>query len=149
MNAPFANVRKLDLASEKPGTEELVASMNSFLDGFSWAKRTGNVWVGESIPSVLGLFAVELDPASEDIDRHIWVVVGDLPPAYISTEYAQSPKAALEGYIAEMDAWVEAVKNGESVDQLIPVNGAPTKENVEVLESRLSFITDKILPDLR
>lgn len=148
MNTPYPNVRVLDLELEETGTGDLVSVMDSYLAGFSWARRTKNVWVGISIPEALGLFLVELDPLSEDIDKYIWVVVGDLPPAYISTVYAVSPKEALEGYIAEMDAWVRAVKNGESVEELIPVNGAPTIANAEALESRLSFITTKILPDL-
>lgn len=125
-----------------------MSSMDAFLGGFSWATRTGNVWVGDSIPGVLGLFLVELDPPSEEIDRYIWVVVGDVPPAYISSEFANSPREALEGYIAEMEAWIEAVEKGEPVDDLIPVNGAPTQANAAALRSRLSFIQSKILPDL-
>jgi hypothetical protein len=148
METPFAHIRPLDLDSEEPGTEELLSAVNSFLAGFRWAKQAGNVWVGESIPGVLGLFLVELVPVSEDIDRYIWVVVGDVPPAYISPEYAKSPREALEGYVGEMEAWVEAIQKGEPVDDLIPVNGAPTRENAAALKSRLLFIADKIISHL-
>jgi hypothetical protein len=122
--------------------------MNTFLGGFSWARQTGNVWTALLIPGVFGLFLVELDPGSADVDRYIWVAVGDIPPAYISTEYALSPGEALEGYLAEMCAWVKAVENGESVDDLIPVNGAPTMDNAKALKSRLSFLESEILPML-
>lgn len=148
MDIQFPKVRMLNLASEETGTDELVSSMDKFLGGFRWAERTGNVWVGDSIPGVLGLFLVELNPAAEDIDQYIWVIVGDIPPAYISSEFAKSPKEALEGYIAEMAAWVEAVEKGESVDDLIPVSGAPTQANAAALRSRLSFIESRILPGL-
>ena len=146
MNMPFANVRALNLESEEVGTADLVSSMNAFLGGFSWARQTGKVWIGLSIPKVFGLFLVELDPSSVDVDQYVWVAVGDIPPAYISTEYATSPKEALDGYLAEMDAWVRAVENGETVEDLIPVNGAPTPENAKALKSRLSFLQSEILP---
>jgi hypothetical protein len=97
---------------------------------------------------VFGLFLVELDPGSADVDRYVWVAVGDIPPAYISTECALSPREALEGYLAEMGAWVKAVGNGESVDDLIPVNGAPTIDKATALKSRLSVLESEILPML-
>jgi hypothetical protein len=147
MESPSANLRALQLETEEQGTKELAAAMDAFLGGFSWARRTGNAWVGLCIPAVLGLFLVELDPPSDDIDRSTWVIVGDLPPAYISPEFASSPREALEAYIAEMSAWVEAVEKGEPVDDLIPVNGAATPANAAALKSRLSFIENKILPD--
>lgn len=148
MTTPFPNIRPLSIQAEESGTEELVSSMNTFLGGFSWVRQTGNVWTALSIPGVFGLFLVELDPGSADVDWYIWVAVGDIPPAYISTEYALSPAEALEGYLAEMRAWAKAVENGESVDDLIPVNGAPTMDNAKALKSRLSFLESEILPML-
>jgi hypothetical protein len=148
MDMPFPHTRPLDFTSEEPGTEELFSAAKAFLAGFHWAKQTGKVWVGESIPRVLGLFLFELAPVSADVDRYIWVIVGDVPPAYISSEYAKTPREALESYISEMDAWAEAVERGEAVDELIPVNGDPTKENAAALKSRLSFIAKKIIPHL-
>lgn len=147
MDVPSSGLRTLRLESEEQDTKDLMASMDAFLSDFPWARRTGNAWVGLCIPAALGLFLVELDPPSDDIDRSIWVVVGDLPPAYISPVYASSPKAALEGYIAEMRAWVQAVEKGEPVDDLIPVNGEPTPANAAALKSRLAFIENHILPN--
>ena len=148
MTTPFPNIRALDLRFEEPGTEDLVSKMNAFLGTFSWAKQTGNMWVGLSIPQVIGLYLVELDAVSDDIDRYVWVTVGDIPPAYISSGYAASPRKALQGYLAETEAWVNAVEKGEAIDELIPVNGAPTKDNAKALKSRLSFLEESILPSL-
>jgi hypothetical protein len=47
-----------------------------------------------------------------------------------------------------MGAWVKAVENGEAVDDLISVNGAPTMGNAKALKSRLSFLQSEILPSL-
>ncbi|HET7731895.1 MAG TPA: hypothetical protein VFK48_17880, partial [Usitatibacter sp.] len=54
--------------------------------------------------------------------------------------------SALRAYIGEMRRWVEAVKAGKPVTELIPVNGAPTRDNAMALESRLAFIEREILP---
>lgn len=143
-----AGVRRLDLAREEQGTDVLVESVYSFLRQFRWANVKEPLWVGESIPGVLGLFLVELMPSEEDIDQFIWVVVGDVPPAYLSSQFANSPREALECYIAEMRAWVMAVRQGEPVDDLIPVNADPTQENASALSSRLSFLEERIVPDL-
>jgi hypothetical protein len=147
MNVPV-NVRRLDLSQEEPGTDALVQSANSFLEQFAWARVKGSPWVGDAIPGILGLFLVELEPSEVDIDQFIWVLVGDIPPAYISTQYASSPKEALECYIAEMRAWETAVRKGESTEGLIPVNGDPTEANAAVLSSRLLFLETRVLPDL-
>ena len=147
-NELLAFVREFIPESEPEDVKELVEKANSFLDTFSWAKIPRKYWIGECIPGVLGLFLVELVGADPEIDPYIWVVVGDVPPAYLSTLYARSPRAAVDGYIAEMEAWVDAVENGNPTADLIPVNGEPTEANAEALKSRLEFLDQKILPFL-
>lgn len=118
------------------------------LDAFEWAKRTGRAWVGKCIPGALGLFLLELDPPGPQVDRYVWIVVVDLPPACLSSVYARSPRSALDGYIGEMEAWIEAVENRRPTDELIPVNAAPTLQNAEALKSRLAFLEREILVEL-
>jgi hypothetical protein len=117
-NEVLAHVRPYNSEKEECGCDALLLSANEFLDAFQWAKRTGRVWVSECIPGVVGLFLFELDPPGPNVDKYIWVVVGDLPPAYLSPVYARSPRAALDGYIGEMELWVDAVENGRSTDDL-------------------------------
>jgi hypothetical protein len=149
-NQLFTHVHEINTLpqAEREGCGDLLKTVDTFLNGFRWAKGTGRIWVAECIPGVIGLFLVELRPSGEDIDPFVWVVVGDLPPAYLSPVYAKTPKEALEGYIGEMDAWIEAVQAGKLTDELIPVNGAPTQANAEALKSRLQFLESKILPDM-
>jgi hypothetical protein len=123
----------------------LVTEAHEYIAAFDWA-NPGRTWVGECIPGVIGIFLVELKPTDFDIDPFTWVIVGDLPPAYISPVYAASPRDALDGYIAEMAAWVEAAEKEEPVGDLIPVNAAPTRQNAEGLKDRLEFLRREILP---
>jgi hypothetical protein len=134
--------------NEEGGCVDLVAKANCFLDGFDWAKGRKNLWVANCIPGIIGIFLVELNPQGQDIDQYTWVVVGDLPPAYLSSIYAKSPWDALDGYLGEMKAWADAVENGRPTDSLIPVDGAPTLANARALKSRLEFLSREILPGL-
>jgi hypothetical protein len=73
-------------------------------------------------------------------------VVGDLPKAYLVTDDSPSPRLALETYVELMSEWVDAATKGQPVDELIPVNVAPTLENAKLLEGRLAFLSAKIIP---
>jgi hypothetical protein len=76
------------------------------------------------------------------------VIVGDLPPAYIVTEENPTPAAALEAYIDEMMDWVSAVEQGDSTEELIPVNAPATIEYAKQLRNRLEFLRSTILPSM-
>ena len=91
-NELLAFVKEFIPESEPEEVKDLVGKANSFLDTFRWAKIPRKYWIGECIPGVLGLFLVELVGADREIDPYIWVVVGDLPPAYLSSLYARSPR---------------------------------------------------------
>ena len=71
----------------------------------------------------------EIVPTVSSADSILWVVVGDLPPAYLVVDDAAEPARALEVYIREVRKWVEAVKVGMPVAAPIPVNASPTAEN--------------------
>lgn len=74
------------------------------------------------------------------MDEWIWILVGDLPPAYITCEESPNPASALDAYIGAMDEWVNAAKNGISTNGLIPANVAPTPENAEALQKSWFFL---------
>lgn len=55
--------------------------------------------------------------------------------------------AALRGYIEEMREWVAAVRAGESVDNVIPVNAPATLQNADALCSRLDHMERELIPE--
>jgi hypothetical protein len=75
--------------------------------------------------------------------------VGDVPPAYIPGDDLKTPYDALDGYIGAMEEWVEAARQGKSVADLISVNVPANPANAEMLDRRLKFLDEKVLPDLR
>jgi hypothetical protein len=95
---------------------------------------------------VVAVFLFRIVPKQEGVDEWLWVVVGDLPSAYLVTDDNPTPASALEAYVAEMSAWVDAVENGRPVADLIPVNVPPTRENSQQLRNRLTFLSANVIP---
>ena len=94
---------------------------------------------------VLGVFLVRIVPDRPGIDDTLWVVVGDLPPAYLVYTGNPTWHDALESYVLEMERWVAAVRSGASLDDVIPVRTEPTEEHAEMLAGRLRFVRNEIL----
>jgi hypothetical protein len=127
-----------------PETAALAAEARAFLAAQRWVHQVLDGRVGIAIPGVLGVFQFDLE-ARPEVPSPLWVVVGDLPSAYLPGDDLPSWEAALDGYVWEMQRWVDAVRAGESVDELIPTGVAPTVEHADVLASRLEFIRQRIL----
>ena len=122
----------------------------SFLAAFNWCLSIEESYFGFGYAGIVAVFLFRISPVRSSVDEWLWVVVGDVPPAYLVTEGNLTPDLALDSYIYEMNRWVKAAKQGRSTVDLIPVNVPPTRENVEALERRLDalrlVIKDNIPP---
>jgi hypothetical protein len=117
----------------------------AFLEYYTWCKEIVSEYVGMMYPGIVGVLLFKIVPARAEVDEWVWVIVGDLPPAYITCEESPNPATALDAYIGAMSEWVEAAETGSPVEKLIPVNVPPTRDNAERLRSRLRFLDEKIL----
>jgi len=127
------------------GLKGMLKDATDYIGSFRWCAGVVESFLGIGIAGVIGVFFFRISPAEEGVDDWIWVVVGDLPYAYIATEDAQNPATALDAYIGAMKEWVDAAKAGRSVAGLIPVNVEPSLEYAGMLESRLQFLDREIL----
>ena len=118
----------------------------SFLTQFDWCKAIVEFYFGIGTGGIVAVFLARILGAEEDVDEWLWVVIGDLPPAYLVTDTVPSPAAALRAYIEQMREWVTAARLGRPVQEIIPVNVPPTPENANSLNSRLDFIERELLP---
>jgi hypothetical protein len=123
----------------------LAAAAERFLAGQRWCARVLRVTPVFAIAGVLGVFRCSLLPSDPTADVMVWVVVGDLPPAYLVHEPGDSWQDALRGYVDEMGRWVAAARAGAPVDDLIPVSVAPTAGHADMLASRLEFIRTELV----
>lgn len=116
-----------------------------FIEYYDWCSRIVSTYIGIVYPGIIGVFLFNIIANRKDVDEWVWVIVGDLPPAYITCEDCPNPATAIDAYIGAMLDWVSAASVGDSVDKLIPVNVLPTKGNASKLKLRLEFLDEKIL----
>jgi hypothetical protein len=125
--------------------QEMLDEARGYLQSFSWCKKIRRSWFGWGVGGVCAVFFFEIEPTSKKVDKCLWVIVGDLPPAYLVTDASPTPLAALGNYVDLMQEWVDAVKKGKSVARCIPVNVPATPEYASLLQRRLDFIRKEFL----
>lgn len=128
-----------------PELRELAREAKNFLSSHKWCAGIRSQHLAWGIAGVVAVFFFRISPSMDDVDEELWVVVGDIPPAYIVTPKREGWQSALRGYVYEMRRWVRAARARRSVATLIPVNVRPTLEFADMLGSRLAFITREFL----
>lgn len=129
--------------------KRLAVEANTFIRAFDWCKGIKDSYFGFGIGGVIGVFFSHIIPANENVDEYLWIVVGDLPPAYLVTDENRTPSDALRAYISEMQKWADAAEEGQPVEELIPVNGPVNPDMAIKLKKRLAFLESEILPSMK
>jgi hypothetical protein len=119
----------------------------AFLSSFSWCVSINQFYFGCGIGGVFAVFFAHLQPSRPAIDDFLWVVVGDLPSAYLVVDSSTTPSQAMSAYIAAMRRWAKLAKKGKTSRNVIPVNVPATPEWAEALEGRLKMLEQEILPE--
>jgi len=149
----YPDVRKLtptdamagDSAKDTRLLKESLGEATAFLQRFKWCRQIKASYFGLGIGGIVSVFLFEIEPAKAEVDRWLWVVVGDLPPAYLTTDCAPNPACALDDYIGAMREWAQAAAGGKSVNGLIPVSAPATPQNGRELLERLDFLEKHVL----
>jgi hypothetical protein len=98
------------------------------------------------VGGVVAIFLIELAARVNATDKELWVVVGDLPSAYMAVDEDETALEALEKYCDLMDQWIAAVRSDNDLDDVFPVEAEPTQENADALQSRIGFLRNEIIP---
>ncbi|MBB5058498.1 hypothetical protein HDF16_003212 [Granulicella aggregans] len=115
----------------------LFEKAKQFLISHEWCFGVGEAYFGDGIGGVIGIFLLELAPVSDNVDQWLWVIVGDIPSAYLVVDECPTPVEALETYIELMREWVALAYEGKASPEVFPVVAAPTPEHAEMLDGRL------------
>lgn len=121
----------------------------AYVGSFAWSKPIREVLLAFGMSGILSLFLFRFEEpirweGEEDIE--LWVIVGDLPPAYFATDDSPKPGEALETYCVFMEDWASRILNGEDLTGAYPIAAAPTEEHARMLKSRLEYIRQEIIP---
>jgi hypothetical protein len=129
--------------------QEMAIEARDFLTNFQWCNAIREEYFGGGCGKIIAVFFFRIEPSLPDVDEWLWVVVGDLPPAYLVTDDCQTPSQALESYIYEMSKWVKLAKRWRKSEQVIPVSAPATPEYAEMLEGRLKILRKVAIPAFR
>lgn len=142
---PIAEMRG-ENDDETQRLRKMEVKARGFLSHFDWCSEIREFYFGDGIGDVFAIFLARIIPSRQSVDEYVWIVVGDIPPAYLVTDDCPSPKEALKGYIWEMRKWVALAKQGRTSPAVIPVNAPATPESAETLEGRLNALELRIIP---
>jgi hypothetical protein len=145
-----------DYYGEDPEDQALLVEMinrgQRWLLSHKWCESISECYVGDvAIGGIVVVLLTRIVPSKEDVDEWLWVVVGDVPPAYLVTDDAPNPASALHVYLQLVNDWVAAAQRGEDVSELMPLESttgellSPTAENAAALRTRLDLIQRLIL----
>ena len=137
---PIQEITSSDLEYVKE-VVELADRAEEYLSSMRWCKEIIKGWLDVECGYIMGVFYFEIVPAKPDVPDSVWVIVGDLPSAYLAVEFCSNGKEAMKGYVAEMQEWVDRVMDGRPLDDdVITVNVPPEKKWAKELQWRLDFI---------
>lgn len=128
-----------------PEVRQLADEAEAFLTSHAWCGEVSDRHLAFAIPGVLGVFQFSFTPTEPDVDDCLWVIVGDVPSAYLVLDNAATWQEALDVYVLEMSKWVDGVRTGSDLEDIIPVNASPTTEYADMLDSRLRFIRRELI----
>ena len=107
--------------------------------------------MGAYFPPIVAVFAYKVEKSrpigidATDILEWIWVMVGDLPSAYLVNEEITDALVALAGYTVVAGDWVKAVEVGGSADNPAYFDAPTDKEHAALLRPRIEFLKQNFL----
>ena len=120
----------------------------SYIRSFTWCPPIKATYLAYGIGGIIAVFLVKFDEKIQGTDDCLWVIVGDLPSAYIVVEPQDSAREALERYCQLMDDWIKQVREKGDFKDAFPISVERTTVNADLLRSRVNFILDKIIPQV-
>ena len=145
LDAPIAGVVPVEQMTGDDDEETalllgMAQDAEAYLRSFSWCKEVLGSFFGGGVGAIIAVFLFNIRPARPAIGSWIWIVVGDIPSAYLPLEDAKSPSDVFKTYLWGMSKWVDLARKGRSGtadDGIPPIDVPATPEWAEKLEQRL------------
>jgi hypothetical protein len=152
--APAPNVVRADrMAGDDDADTALLHQMleeaKNYILTFPWCESILGAYFAGGVGKIFAIFLFNITPARPDVHKWMWIVVGDIPPAYLPWEDCRTSREAFGTYVDGMKRWVELVREGREVsseDCVPPVNVPATSEWAESLDGRLRSLTELVQP---
>ena len=126
---------------------KMAVKARAYISSFKWCLPIKAAYFADGFGGVVAIFLFEFEGKIAGTDDWLWVVVGDLPSAYMVVG-PEDAREALDAYCELMDDWINAVLVTHSFEGVFPVDEAETSGNAEALRSRLAFLRTEIIPHI-
>lgn len=120
-----------------------------YISSFPWCATILNSYFGGGVGGIFAVFFFHIRPSRSNVDPWIWIVVGDIPSAYLPVTDCESPAEVFRSYIRGMSRWVELARMGRTgtpEQGVPPVNVPATPEWAERLNQKLDGLTLAVRP---
>jgi hypothetical protein len=124
----------------------MLVEARDYIRSFRWCPPISEEYLGFGVGQVFAVFLFRFAKPISETDDCVWVVVGDLPSAYFVVDDAPDPRSAAQVYCVIMQDWINAVLNKTPLEDVYPVKADATAEMAQMLDSRLRFLRETILP---
>ena len=135
-----------DSAEDTTALRKMAAEVRDYLSLFRWCPPIKELYLAKGVGDVVAVFLVQFLTAIAGKDEYLWVIVGDLPSAYLVLDEIKTPSKALERYCELMSDWADAVLQKKSLSTVFPVRAGATEENALALQKRLKFLRERVIP---
>jgi hypothetical protein len=120
-----------------------------YISTFEWCDAVLDSYFGGGVGGIFAVFFFHIRSNRPEVDPWIWIVVGDIPPAYLPIADCKSPGEVFRTYVDGMSRWVELARKGQrgTAEQGVPPLNVPaTPEWAEKLNQKLNGLTFAIKP---
>ena len=125
------------------------AEARAYITSFSWCPAIRSISYADGVPGIVCIFCAIFENTIKGCsDDQLWIVVGDLPSAYLVAEAGDNAREVLSVYCELMEDWVAAVRAKHSLADVFPVRAEANEELAEVLHGRISFLRQEIIDTL-
>jgi hypothetical protein len=119
----------------------------AYAASFDWSPPLDEISHVDGVPGIVSVFQVKfLEPIRGSHDDRLWIVVGDLPSAYLVVEAGDGAQEVLYEYCNLMEDWVVAVRAATDLNQVFPVRAEPTLEMADLLNRRIALLRQTVIP---
>jgi len=141
-----------DETEERQALEELTQRARQIVQDQVWLPPCQDLLLAYGVFDIIGLYLARFEHPftlnNGDRRDEIWLVLGDLPTIFFTTDASPTRAAAMRTYCDLAEAWANAVLSGGDVSDCYDMGVEPTPEHARMLQSRVASIRELFLPDL-
>jgi len=128
---------------------KMAADAERYIAKFSWCQEILESYFANGVGGIFAVFFFRVRSDSDSVSPWIWIMVGDLPSAFLPISDCKSDAEAFRLYCWGMSNWVDFARKGQTgttAQGVPPVNVPSTPEWAEVLKQRLDSLREIVAP---